>query len=711
MIKQLLFYGLLTLAFAIQAQSPNKIKKECESYFDQKKYVQALQTYKKLEGKKRYNLPLKYKIGLCHYHTNNPQKAISYLEDYKKNSSRPQAKVYYYLARIYHLSERFGKAATYYKIYLKLDTKSLEREKVKQQLLQCTHGAKLVQNKAKAIVANMGSPINSPANDYRACSNPRKPYQLFFSSDRNDSLSVYAGSTPNIYQASLTNGIWEKVQALSKRYNSPRGEQLVNFFDGGYQLVFLKEMTNHSFEIVVDNYTKDSLSALLPFALNASSTAWDGDHFFPSDSLVIFSSNRAGGYGGKDLYYSQLSKNGIWTRAVNLGADINSKYEEISPFLAEDGRSLYFSSDRSESLGGFDIYKTIYTLEKKRWNSPQNLGTPINSTGDDQDFWIKKNAVKAYFSSNRLGGLGGFDLYTAYFRTPQKEQLNSNSHFHFITKKEKINNQNSSSKQSTTASPLTKDATKYTISPVYYDAKTGEMESSNTVRLLANLLQKYPTLFLQLSAHSDNTGNPQYDIYLTIKQAELLAEGLLKSGVKKEQIRLRGCGQNYPIANNENFDGSPNLLAQKMNRRINIRVCDTANLGLNIVTVVPQVSRLMQSPANSRYQKKIKGLTYKVRLVSTPSLLTHRILKANFKHIITEKKADKNGIDYLIGLESTFTDISAILSETQNDYKFDKAQIIAYVDGLAIDDSEIDLLSVKYPDLKRYAAYLKTVKE
>lgn len=730
----ILFYCIIVLflwSSDLTAQSPNKIRKKGADFFNKKEYREALQSFDQIKLKYTKDLDLKYKMGLSYFYIENMKEAKNYLTYYIENEKKPTPKAAYYLARIAHLSSNFSEAASYYKKYihsLKEDTE--ERAVIKRYLLQCTYGARLAQQSSGAVVSNLGESINSEADDYRACFNTRYPDRFFYSSNRpnadskkmdtNNTPNDYTGYyRPNIYMSELNGGAWGKSTPLSNRYNSKLGESIVGFFDNGYQIVYLKELDGSYTEVVVDNYDKEPLNVVVPFALGAGSNYWDGDHYFPSDSLAIFASNRPGGYGGKDLYYTRLEKNGKWSTATNLGPIINTIADDVSPFLTKDGRKLYFSSNNKASIGGFDIYSSTFDDETKKWSSPINEGIPINSTADDKDFWMDKDGMKAYFTSNRLGGIGGLDIYVAYYRQNLVAQLSTSTPKTFIEVLEITPTPSSvldsliatENNPNTTYIPnesaVSVDGTTYTIAPIYYNAQTGEIDGANTtIRTLTTLLKKHPNVTIQLLGHTNNTGNPINDLYLTSKQAELIAKQLIENGVRPNQIFIKGCGQNYPVAHNENFDETPNELSHKINTRIDILVDVPTNLQLDIQNTTPQVTAFMRAPAYSRFQKKLEGLSYQVKITHTSTLLQHPIFEANLQHFSTEKNASEIGLDYMVGLESTFVEANGIYNLAKGGFGFGNAQIIAYIDGKRIDKKEALKLVNTYPDLKRYLNYL-----
>lgn len=124
-------------------------------------------------------------------------------------------------------------------------------------------------------------------------------------------------------------------------------------------------------------------------------------------TTLYFASDRPGGAGGMDIWKSEL-KNGTWQSPVNLGGTVNTKGNEVFPFIAADD-VLFFSSDSHGSMGGLDVFQV---KNKDSWTTPQNLGKPYNSPKDDFAFYTKKDNKSGWFASNRDGGMGGDDLYS-----------------------------------------------------------------------------------------------------------------------------------------------------------------------------------------------------------------------------------------------------------------------------------------------------------
>lgn len=275
----------------------------------------------------------------------------------------------------------------------------------------------------QAQVQPLGVNVNTPYAEYTPFITPDEKY-LFYESDRPGGV----GLTGN---ADLWYSINDKPGADNPGFSLPvNAGQPVNTpdFDG---FPSLRTLPDGSMELYFSSFASGSrpgpretniyysrrqgeswtIPALLP-GLNS-----DFHDRMPSISpdgkRLYFSSTRPGGYGKDDIWVSEYDENRqIWREPVNLGPSVNTAASEISPSVHVDGITLYFSSNRSGGLGNYDIFVTQLLLEGG-WKNPQNLGVPFNSPMDDEYPTVVRSGEYMYFSSNRLGGQGDFDIYRA----------------------------------------------------------------------------------------------------------------------------------------------------------------------------------------------------------------------------------------------------------------------------------------------------------
>ena len=156
---------------------------------------------------------------------------------------------------------------------------------------------------------------------------------------------------------------------------------------------------------------------------------------YSGDTLFI-ASDRPGGFGGFDLYYALKLPNGEWGKAVNLGGNINTEFDENYPTLSVDGQTLYFASKGHKSMGGYDIFKAKYNRVDTKWINVENMGYPINNPYDNKTIRFTENDRYAYVSSVLKQGIGDYDIYKAIFLDKEPDFLIVNSKI-FIDNKEK----------------------------------------------------------------------------------------------------------------------------------------------------------------------------------------------------------------------------------------------------------------------------------
>jgi len=365
--------------------------------------------------------------GLAYYQVNNLTESERILKDLA-NRNAPYKEGLLYLGRIYHARNQFEEASRYYKIYLKsIDSKHQHRAMVRDAIRRCSNGIRIQFNQPIAFAENLGATINTKHDEFGINLSPNFNNKIYFSSARAGSLGgkrnkygqtddLLGKYTCDIYLANKVGGKWQNIQAMTYLINTPKEEVVFGFSNDGKVLYYYRGSALERGQIFVDTFQQNNqLLKTDPFFGPVDPQAHiTAPHFFDA-TTIVFSSRKAGGFGGYDLYQTTFI-HGKWTPPKNLGPDINSAYDEVSPFLSADRKTLYFSTNNSKtSIGGFDIFKSIFNPQQVRWSRPYNLGIPINSAGDDTHLKLAKDGYTAYFTSNRKDGYGMRDLYVVYF--------------------------------------------------------------------------------------------------------------------------------------------------------------------------------------------------------------------------------------------------------------------------------------------------------
>jgi outer membrane protein OmpA-like peptidoglycan-associated protein/YHS domain-containing protein len=244
---------------------------------------------------------------------------------------------------------------------------------------------------------------------------------MYFTSRRDGKKIDYALDGKffeNIYVSERdSNDIWSKAMIVdelnSKTHNAVQGLS----HDGLKIITYSIDNNGDLFESTMKNNKFQRTKPLTPInnddshEISASYT-YDG-------KIVYFCSDRKNGQGKHDIYKATLDRKGKYSHIENLGPVINTVYEEKCVFAHPDGKTIYFSSNGHEGMGGYDIYYA--TFENGQWSKPVNLGYPINTPGDDMNFTITADNKTGYYASNKKGGLGGKDIYKITFLGPEKQ--------------------------------------------------------------------------------------------------------------------------------------------------------------------------------------------------------------------------------------------------------------------------------------------------
>lgn len=714
------------------AQSWKKLKSEADEYFQHEKYTEALKRYYDIQINRPQDTEVRLQMGICYYHTNdipNAKKFLSFVVDNDKNID---AKAFYYLGKTFHADLQLKKAIHYYKAFLKrLKENDPQRGSVKDAIQRCAIGMRIVHQEQKAIVENLSDKVNTSYDDFGPILSPNYDDKLYFSSARPGNLGGlrnnkglkddrFGNYRNDMYSTLVINGEWTATAPLSSLINSPLHDAVLGFNEEGSVMYYFKGPTLFSGEILVDTFVESDERSLIEnnFISEMIPENGDGVPYFFNDEVLIFSSRRDGGFGGSDLYISRQI-NGIWTKAENLGPTINSEYDETTPFLALDGRTLYFSSNNLKSMGGFDIFKATFEDVSESWTTPENLGLPINSAGDDTYFKLTQAGLRGFFSSNRKDGFGKRDLFVAYFKKRQKEQQNRSSPplFADVSNYKKTVSLNSvvletpnSGNNTIPAIPPTQQYSEeqmveYEFLPLYYGTDDRILTTANTKELnkIARLMIEFPQIKLLLTSNSDGSVSPKFDLFFSAKRAEKVAEYLVDLGVKKPNIIVKGCGANYQIAMNE-LESGPNPTGQRLNRRIDLTFLNDAGLPVRINYKEPIVSKYMLNENGMYYQRSVKGLSYKIQIASIKQMYKGDLITTYLDPMV-ETSPDTEKYNYTVGLFQTFFAAEQMRRELARQGVTD-AFVVPYVNGLRVDMDASRIYSAAYPDLKNFIQFV-----
>ncbi len=702
----------------IVAQPLSRLKDDAMKLYERGNYRQALELLTRYDEQKSGDLEVSQAIGIAAYQANQLQKAKQYLSPIALNVPKPDPSVLLYLARIYHEELNFKEAIKNYKRFLSVtDEKHPERRRVVGDVLRCASGLKIMSQTDMALVENLGEAVNSRFDEFAPVPSTTIDDRIYFSSARADSeggLRNEQGFTDirngryfnDIYLTDIDGGDWRLPTRLDNiLINSARDEWLLDITDDGKALVFFRSMNGFSGDILVDTFKTEDQTRSLPPNLAVPMQPENGDNSlcFFNDSILIFAARRPEGFGGLDLYYTVFA-DGIWRTPKNLGKGVNSAYDETTPFLAKDGRTLYFSSNSTASIGGFDVFKSTFDTDSLRFMPATNLGKPINSAGDDMFFRLTTDGMRAYFCSSRKEGFGERDIYTALFKNFQSEQNPSVPvAFHLIEQMKKEEALVNADK------PKEQKIIEVTLDPLFYDNDEDLLRGPNAqqLRKALDLVKQFPNLKIVLTGNNTEGEKVSFDLYFSMKRLEKISKYLTDNGLKNENIVLKAVGSQYPIAQTY-VNGLANPTGEKLNRRVDLTMSDleTPSAPVIIHNNAPAVSAFMANSAGDRLKVHATGLSYKIQIVTTKRIYDNEIL-VKYGDAMMEAAGTEGVYSYSVGLFQDFASAEKMRRDLLlKDNQYDTL-IIPYIDGLRVSDEVAKRFTTKYTDLVNYLASRK----
>lgn len=354
---------------------------------------------------------------------------------------------------------------------------------------------------------------------------------------------------------------------------------------------------------------------------------WEAQPSISADGKTLyFVSNRPNGKGGMDIWRSELlsiSDEGtlLWSEPENI--NINTQKNEMSPFIHSDNKTLYFSSQSYENLGGLDIF--MCKKDSIGFSDPKNLGAPINTEKDEMGFIVNAQGTTAYFSSDK--NQNNKDIYSFLLpeklrpnkvlyikgkvsqeqnKTPLLAQLQlqnlsdqtdnyqtftdiesgeyllcistgkqwrltvQSEGFLFYSETIDLRKIDSLHHQKNIELSAIKYGAKIQLHSIFFDTDKATLKPESLAELqdIKILLEQHPKLKIELSGHTDSQGNNAYNMLLSEKRANAVFAWLVEQGISSDRLSVKGYGTTRPIATNETAQG------RKQNRRTELKVVD-----------------------------------------------------------------------------------------------------------------------------------------
>ena len=490
----------------------------------------------------------------------------------------------------------------------------------KKLLADCDFSIDAIKHPVPFKPINMGPAINTADDEYLPVATADESELIFTRKIANNE---------DFYKSVKLNGQWQPATYLSNNINTPEyreGAQSITqdgkylFFTGCNRPDGLGRCDIYIAAKKGDDWAK-------PFDLPppVNTPGWESQPSISSDGRTLyFTSNRKGGYGGYDIWKSTLTEKG-WGNPVNLGPNINTAFDEQSAFIHPDDSTLYFCSDGWPGLGGMDLF--VSRLGKDgQWGKPVNMGYPINTNGDENGLTLTAEGSHAFYSSNNLGGYGGFDIYT--FELPEnlrphlvtyvkgtvndaktKAPLEAAVEIIDLQKDETIYEDYSDTYQGYFIATLTtcknyglnisktgylfysqnfslvghesgkpyiisvllqpiEIGSKVILNNIFFDTNKFDLKPESLAELqkLVDFLNLNTSLKIEISGHTDNVGNDQLNQTLSENRARAVYQYLVENKIDPARLQYKGYGKTQPIATNDTDEG------RSQNRRTEFKI-------------------------------------------------------------------------------------------------------------------------------------------
>ena len=439
--RSLIVAAFLIFAFsgvnAQELKSRKLIKyfNEAVKLSDNKDYESAIKLFKRILKDEPENLQVLYNLGNCYLNTSDgPDSAVIFFEKASKLLKKDDymtelgVDLQLSLGKSYQMLLKYHDAMDIYKNFLKMllpEDTELE-SMIRREMEICENGIDLMEHPVELKVRNLGPHINSKYDDHSPIVSADESI-LIFTSRR---ASSYSNRMPDgqyeerIYISRMKGDTLGKAEILKKNlFKRPGHVAGVGLSADGTELLMYRNDVNgkNIYETKFDGTTWTE-PVKLPAPINSK---FDETHASLSsdNNMMFFTSDRPGGYGGLDIYQVRRLPDGSWGLPRNLGAEINTEYDEETPIIHPDGKTLFFSSEGHNSMGNLDIFYSHVNADSS-WSEPVNIGYPINTPDDDFFFMPTTTLNKAYYASAKFeDNYGRSDIYEIKYKEPVVNRL------------------------------------------------------------------------------------------------------------------------------------------------------------------------------------------------------------------------------------------------------------------------------------------------
>jgi len=528
-----------TAAFAqnYHTKSKKAVKyfKNAKKQYDKKKYQKTFKYLDKAldaDGKFCDALLLKAELSMK---LDNDEQAIESFEQMFAADSMAFPKSAITLANLYLEHFRFSDAVNILKWYVKVpNQKSALTNQAKDLLVIAEFRDEAFNNPVKYDPVNLGSNVNTAGDEYVNQILPDGS-RIYFTR-RGDVIDKQGAREEFIFSSAIINGEYMPALPLELDWHNNKRMGAVSIAPNQRKMYFVGIDFIDSYgrgDIYTSELVDNQWSKPANLGNIVNTSTMESQPCISADGQELYFVRYSRTYESTDIYYSQFYQ-GKWTNPKPI-VSANSKGNEMSPFIHPDGNTLYFASDGLPGMGGYDIFM-CKKMPRGEWSTPQNLGYPINSEKNEISFVVSSDGRKGYISTDRDGGMGGYDIY--------------------VFDLDKVD------------APEPVDMTRFELHNIQFEFDSAVLTKSSygVIEKIAAFMEANPSINVEIAGYTDNTGTDEHNMELSLKRAAAVMEALINSGISVSRMEVVGFGANNPLVPN---DSDAN---KRINRRVEIRV-------------------------------------------------------------------------------------------------------------------------------------------
>lgn len=599
MRRLVLFISLCLLSSLMIAQNVKVDFNDGEFFLAAEEYEEALFAFGKVYNNGyQESAYINYRMGMCLINIpGRKSEAIPYLEK-ARNSIAPRVKegkldeknappdALLYLGNAYRINMEVDKALNAYNEFAKyIDPKNeILQAFVDQQIVSCGNLLVGSNDPVDYKVGNLGQLPESHANRYN----------MVVSDDL--STMAFMGKNPfynGIYVAVKEGEVWGRPMNITPSVASDGNMDVVALSADGKKMLLavIDEFTSNLYESVYENKRWNPAESLGK-PINSKYYEASADYSHDGKS-IYFSSNRKESLGGMDIFRSDMGDDGTWSEPVNLGPSVNTILNEDTPLLSPDGKRLYFSSQGHSTIGGFDVFYTEL-MEDGSWHDvPVNLGFPLNTSDDDMTLSPAGIAEENSSFLFAQAIIPGYDLFKfemiARNGSPVPVALDEEE-VPLVEEVVVITEEPALVEPEKPVPPR-----EYYLRPIYFKFESYELDKDGMVKLdqLISLMNMYSSLEIEIRGHTDAKGTFEYNQRLSLNRAKSVYKYLILNDISKDRLTVTGLSESEHVARNQTKDNRDAPEGRMLNRRVEFRVGVTEGLIIEMEKVlVPDYLRL-----------------------------------------------------------------------------------------------------------------------